>query len=89
MALNIREALEKLEEVEIRAFVAPSTTPEDVAQAAGDVASFPESSRRGSSPTRWRQRAQSELGEFRDVLRAVLPGSIDIAAQAVCAIRRP
>jgi cell division transport system permease protein len=81
VALNIREALEKLEDrVEIRAFVAPSTTPEDVAQAAGDVASFPEvQSARIVTPEMALKRAQSELGEFRDVFEgAVLPGSIDV-----------
>ena len=81
VALNIRQALEKLEDrVEIRAFVAIGTTPEDVGQAATDVASFPEvQSARIVTPEMALKRAQSELGEFRDVFEgAVLPGSIDV-----------
>ena len=81
VALNIRQALEKLEDrVEIRAFVASGTTPEDVGQAASDVASFPEvQSARIVTPEMALKRAQSELGEFRDVFEgAVLPGSIDV-----------
>jgi cell division transport system permease protein len=81
VALNIRQALEKLEDrVEIRAFVATGTTPEDLAQAAGDVASFPEvQTARIVTPEMALKRAQSELGEFRDVFEgAVLPGSIDV-----------
>ena len=81
VALNIRQALEKLEDrVEIRAFVAAGTTPEDVGQAASDVASFPEvQSARIVTSEMALKRAQSELGEFRDVFEgAVLPGSIDV-----------
>ena len=81
VALNIRQALEKLEDrVEIRAFVAAGTTPEDVGQAADDVASFPEvQSARIVTSEMALKRAQSELGEFRDVFEgAVLPGSIDV-----------
>jgi len=81
VALNIRQALEKLEDrVEIRAFVAAGTTPEDVGQAANDVASFPEvQSARIVTSEMALKRAQSELGEFRDVFEgAVLPGSIDV-----------
>mgnify|MGYP001145367444 CR=1 FL=1 len=81
VALNIRQALEKLEDrVEIRAFVAPGTTPEDVGQAAGDIASFPEvQSAKIVTPEMALKRAQAELGEFRDVFEgAVLPGSIDV-----------
>ena len=81
VALNIRQALEKLEDrVEIRAFVAPGTTPEDVGQAAGDIASFPEvQSAKIVTPEMALKRAQAELGEFRDVFEgAALPGSIDV-----------
>jgi cell division transport system permease protein len=81
VALNIRQALEKLEDrVEIRAFVAAGTAPEDVGQAASDVASFPEvQSARIVTQEMALKRAQSELGEFRDVFEgAVLPGSIDV-----------
>jgi len=81
VALNIREALERLEDrVEIRAFVAEGTAPEDVAQAASDIASFPEVlSAQLLSQEQALRRAQTELGEFRDVFEgAVLPGSIDL-----------
>jgi cell division transport system permease protein len=81
VALNIREALERLEDrVEIRAFVAEGTPPEDVAQAASDIANFPEvSSADLVTQEQALKRAQSELGEFRDVFEgAVLPGSIDL-----------
>jgi cell division transport system permease protein len=81
VALNIREALERLEErVEIRAFVAEGTPPEDIAQAASDIASFPEVLR-ADLVTREEalKRAQAELGEFRDLFEgAVLPASIDL-----------
>ena len=81
VALNIREALERLEDrVEIRAFVAVGTPPEDLAQAASDIASFPEVlSAQLVTQEQALQRAQAELGEFRDVFEgAVLPASIDL-----------
>jgi cell division transport system permease protein len=81
VALNIREALERLEDrVEIRAFVAEGTPPEDVAQAASDIANFPEvASSDLVTQEQALKRAQSELGEFRDVFEgAVLPASIDL-----------
>ena len=81
VALNIREALERLEDrVEIRAFVAEGTPGEDVAQAASDIANFPEvASADLVTQEQALKRAQSELGEFRDVFEgAVLPASIDL-----------
>jgi len=81
VALNIREALERLEDrVEIRAFVAEGTPPEDIAQAASDIASFPEVLRADLVTQELAlKRAQAELGEFRDVFEgAVLPASIDL-----------
>jgi cell division transport system permease protein len=81
VALNIREALERLEDrVEIRAFVAEGTPPEDMAQAASDIASFPEvMSAQLVTQEQALKRAQAELGEFRDVFEgAVLPASIDL-----------
>ncbi len=81
VALNIREALERLEDrVEIRAFVADSTTPEAVALASADIATFPEvRAVRVVTPEQALVRAREELGEFRDVFEgAALPGSIDI-----------
>ena len=81
VALNIRQALERLEDrVEIRAFVAEGTPPEDLVQAANDIASFPEVlSARLVTQDEALKRAQAELGEFRDVFEgAVLPASIDL-----------
>ena len=85
VALNIREALERLEDrVEIRAFVADGTPPEDVAQAATDIASFPEVlSLQIVTQEQALKRAQAELGEFRDVFEgALLPASIDLRLKA-------
>jgi cell division transport system permease protein len=81
VALNIREALERLEDrVEIRAFIADGTAPESVAQAAGDIAAYPEVlSALMVTQDQALKRAQKELGDFRDVFEgAVLPASIDV-----------
>ncbi len=81
VALNIREALDRLEDrVEIRAFIADSTETEQVAQAAGDIATFPQVlSAQVVTQAQALARAQRELGEFRDVFEgAVLPASIDV-----------
>ena len=81
VALNIREALERLEDrVEIRAFVADGTAPELIAQAAGDIANYPEVlGTKMVSQDEALVRAKKELGDFRDVFEgAVLPASIDV-----------
>lgn len=81
VALNIRVALEKLEDrVEIRAFVADSTGPEAIAAAAGDIAAYPEVATANTVSQRQAlARAQKELGDFRDVFEgATLPASIDV-----------
>ena len=81
VALNIREALDRLEDrVELRAFIAEGTPTEAVAIAAADIATFPEVlSTRTVSQDEALARARRELGEFRDVFEgAVLPASIDI-----------
>ncbi len=81
VALNIRQALDKLDDrVEIRAFVAEGTPSELVDGATADIESFPEVlSARTVSQAEALARAKSELGEFRDVFEgAVLPASIDI-----------
>lgn len=81
VALNIREALERLEErVEIRAFVTDGTPAEDVVRAATDISAYPEVlSAQVVTQEQALKRAQAELGEFRDVFEgAVLPGSIDL-----------
>jgi cell division transport system permease protein len=81
VALNIREALDRLEDrVEIRAFVADGTSPEEVARSAADIATFPEVlSAHVVTPEQALARAKRELGEFRDVFEgSLLPGSIDV-----------
>jgi cell division transport system permease protein len=81
VALNIREALDKLEDrVEIRAFIADGIPPEVIADAAADIATFPEV-RSATMVTQAQAlaRAQRELGDFRDVFEgATLPASIDV-----------
>ena len=81
VALNIRDALDRLEDrVEIRAFVADGTAPESMAQAGSDIAAYPEVL--GVvlvSQDDALVRAKKELGDFRDVFEgAVLPASIDV-----------
>ena len=81
VALNIREALDRLEDrVEIRAFVVDGTPPEAIAQAAGDIASYPEVlAATLVTQSQALARAQKELGDFRDVFEgATLPASIDV-----------
>jgi cell division transport system permease protein len=81
VALNIREALDRLEDrVEIRAFVTDGTAPEAVAAASSDIAGYPEvSSVLIVTQEQAIIRAKKELGEFRDVFEgAVLPSSIDV-----------
>ena len=81
VALNIREALDRLEDrVEIRAFVADGTAPEAMAQAASDIAAYPEViGTKTVSQDEALVRAKKELGDFRDVFEgAVLPASIDV-----------
>lgn len=81
VALNIREALERLEDrVEIRAFIADGTSPEAMAQASSDIASYPEVlGTKTVSQDEALLRAKKELGDFRDVFEgAVLPASIDV-----------
>jgi len=81
VALNIRQALDKLDDrVEIRAFVIEGTPSELVDGATADIETFPEvQSARTVSQAEALARAKRELGEFRDVFEgAVLPASIDI-----------
>jgi len=81
VALNIREALDRLEDrVELRAFIAEGTPLEAIAIATADIATFPEV-RSAQTVTQEEAlvRARRELGEFRDVFEgAVLPASIDV-----------
>ena len=81
VALNIREALDRLEDrVEIRAFVADGTTPDAMAQATSDIAAYPEVlGTKSVSQDEALVRAKKELGDFRDVFEgAQLPASIDV-----------
>ena len=81
VALNIREALQKVEErVEIRAFVAEKTPVEQIALAADDVSKYPEVlSVDLVTQEEALERARKELGEFRDVFEAeFLPPSLDV-----------
>lgn len=81
VALNIRAALQRVEErVEIRAFIADSTSDEQIAIAADQIAKFPEVQRVDIvSQNQALERAKKELGEFKDVFEAgVLPASLDI-----------
>lgn len=81
VALNIRDALDRLEDrVEIRAFVADGTSPEQLATAAGDIAGYPEVlDAKMVTQDQALARAKKELGDFRDVFEgATLPASIDV-----------
>ena len=82
VALNIRNALEGLEErVEVRAFVAEGTPIETVAAAMGDIGAFPEVQKPVTyvSPESALVRARRELPEFSDVFEQnVLPASIEV-----------
>ena len=81
VALNIREALDRLEDrVEVRAFIAEGTPIETIAIATADIATFPEVlSARTVTQEEALARARRELGEFRDVFEGtVLPASIDV-----------
>ena len=82
VALNIRNALEGLEErVEVRAFVAEGTPIEAVSAAMADVGAFPEVQKPVVyvSPDSALARARHELPEFSDVFEEnVLPASIEL-----------
>jgi cell division transport system permease protein len=81
VALNIRDALRRLEDrVEIRAFLADRTPVEAAAAALGDIQAFPEvASASLVTAAQALARARAELGEFSDVFDAtILPASIDV-----------
>ena len=80
-AINIREALEQVEErVEVRGFIAQGTDIESVAAAIKDIGEFPEVARVDYvSEEQALERARREMGEFADVFESgVLPGSIEV-----------
>jgi cell division transport system permease protein len=81
VVLNIRQALQKVEErVEIRAFVADKTPIEQLALGATDVARYDEVLKVDLvTQEQALERARNELGEFRDVFEAeFLPSSLDV-----------
>ena len=81
VAINIRKALEQVEErVEVRAFLGDSTDIESVAAAMRDIGEFPEVARvEYVSKEQALERARKEMGEFADVFEAgVLPASIEV-----------
>jgi cell division transport system permease protein len=81
VALNIRNALQKVEErVEIRAFVSEGTPIEDIMSAADSIKKYPEVLRVDVvTQEEALTRAKQELGEFSDVFEsAFLPASLDV-----------
>jgi cell division transport system permease protein len=81
VALNIRDALQKVEErVEIRAFVNDAATLEQITTASDDIAKYPEVLRADVvTQEQALERAKKELGEFKDVFEGqFLPASIDV-----------
>ena len=81
VALNIRNALQHVEErVEIRAFIAEGTPVETISAAADDVAKYPQVMKvEVVTQTQALERARTELGEFKDVFESeFLPASLDI-----------
>jgi cell division transport system permease protein len=81
VALNIRNALEKVEErVEIRAFVSEGTAFEEIAGAADSIKKYPDVLRVDIvTQEQALARAKKELGEFSDVFESsFLPASLDV-----------
>jgi cell division transport system permease protein len=81
VALNIRDALQRVEErVEIRAFAIDGTPIETLAVAADQVAKYPEVAKVDVvSQAQALERARKELGEFKDVFEGeFLPASLDV-----------
>src|SRR3954471_1322220 len=81
VALNIREALNNVEEhVEIRAFLTPSAPLARAAAVASQIADYPEVQRVDLiTQDQALQRARKELGEFKDVFESdFLPASLDV-----------
>jgi cell division transport system permease protein len=81
VAVNIRKALERVEErVEIRAFAPPGASVNRLLAAADSIGRFPEVARVDVVTSEQAlERARAELGEFRDVFEAsFLPASLDI-----------
>lgn len=85
VALNIRQAIRAVEErVEIRAFLADSTSIYAVDSAMAAIGKYPEVARvEYVSQEKALDRARTEMGEFSDVFdQAVLPASIEVHMRA-------
>ncbi len=81
VALNIRNALQRVEErVEIRAFVTEKTPIEKITAASDEIAKYPEvMTVEIVTQVQALERARKELGEFSDVFDAqFLPSSLDV-----------
>src|SRR5690242_12677566 len=81
VALNIRNALQRVEErVEIRAFIAEGTPVETLSAAADEVSKYPQVMKVDVvTQAQALERARTELGEFKDVFESeFLPASFDI-----------
>lgn len=81
VALNIRNALQHVEErVEIRAFVAEGTPVETISAAADEVSKYPQVLKVDVvTQAQALERARTELGEFKDVFESeFLPASLDV-----------
>jgi cell division transport system permease protein len=81
VALNIRNALQRVEErVEIRAFVTDNTPIEKITAASDEISKYPEVLNvEIVTQEQALQRARKELGEFSDVFDAqFLPSSLDV-----------
>jgi cell division transport system permease protein len=81
VALNIRDALQRVEErVEIRAFVADGTPIEQITAASDEIAKYPEVLKvEIVTQDQALARARKELGEFSDVFDGqFLPSSLDV-----------
>jgi cell division transport system permease protein len=81
VALNIKKALERVEErVEVRAFIADPTPVSEIEAAAAEISRYREVlGVTMISEAQALERARRELGEFRDVFEeGVLPASIDV-----------
>ena len=81
VALNIRDALDKVEEhVEIRAFLTSGASLGKAATAANEISAYPEVQHVDLiTQDQALERARRELGEFKDVFEAdFLPASLDV-----------
>jgi len=81
VALNIKNALQRVEErVEIRAFAAEGTPIEAISAASDSVARYPEVAKvEVVTQAQALERARKELGEFKDVFEGdFLPASLDV-----------